>query len=139
MPTVKNPHQDLYAVCRETRTALAFAKARVLDTLLHDLEHLAGQWAREPEPAAEPAPTLDADEARATVAAPVAEPEPAPEPTAPRKIARRAKVDAEPEGEPAPSRIRTPKAAQAQVALPVQDAAPAPVPVVAEADGDGPF
>lgn len=137
MPTVKNPHQDLYAVCRETRTALAFAKARVLDTLLHDLEHLAGQWAREPEPAAEPAPTLDADEARATVAAPVAEPEPAPEPTAPRKVTRRAKVDAEPEAEPtpAPSRIRAPKAAQAQVALPVQDAAP----VVAEADGDGPF
>ena len=113
MPIVKNPHQDLYAVCRETRTALAFAKARVLDTLLHDLEHLAGQWAREPEPA--------------------------PEPTAPRKIARRAKVDAEPEAEPtpAPSRIRAPKAVQvqAQVALPVQDAAP----VVAEADGDGPF
>lgn len=135
MSLVKNPHQDLYAVCRETRTALAFAKARVLDTLLHDLEHLAGQWAQEPEPepAAEPAPTLDADEARAVVASP----EPAPEPTAPRKVTRRAKVDAEPEAEPTPtpSRIRAPKAAQAQVALPVQDAAP----VVAEADGDGPF
>ena len=58
MPIVKNPHQDLYAVVRQTRTAIAFAKAQALDHLLDDLEHLAGEWAREPEwePTTEPAP-----------------------------------------------------------------------------------
>lgn len=67
-------HRDtLLALMRDTRYAIAEAKARILDDLLADLGHLAtspdehqadDDWeATAPEP-------LDADEARATIAAP---------------------------------------------------------------------
>jgi len=139
MPYRPIPADVLFGIVRHTRADLAFAKARILDDLLEQLQALA-DWQPDPQPEAAPipAPTLDADEARATVAAPA--PEPAPEPTAPRKVTRRAKVDAEPEAEPtsAPSRIRAPKAAQVQVAMPAPEE-PAPVLAIAQADDDGPF
>jgi len=67
------PRDTLLALMRDTRYAIAEAKARILDDLLADLGHLATSHDEHPAdddwdaPAPEP---LDADEARATIAAP---------------------------------------------------------------------
>lgn len=147
MPT--DPHIDILAVLRDTRTAVAYAKARILDTLLADLEDLARQWAETPTPASTEL-TLDADEARAVIQAPepiAPDPAPAPEPIAPRKPSPRAKVapapDAAPDAAPAPSRVRAPKAAivaDTPALIPASEHTLAPEPLtLAEVDGDGPF
>ena len=147
MPT--DPHIDILAVLRDTRTAVAYAKARILDTLLADLEDLARQWAETPAPhrdAPTLTPALDADEARAVIQAPepiAPEPAPAPEPIAPRKPAPRAKVAPAPDAAPAPSRVRAPKAAivadtPALITASEHTLAPEPL-TLAEVDGDGPF
>ena len=56
MPYRPIPADVLFAVVRHTRADLAFAKARILDDLLEQLQALA-DWQPDPEPTAQPEPT----------------------------------------------------------------------------------
>ena len=122
MPPSMTAHADLYNIVRQTRTSIAFAKANILDNLLVDLEHLAGEWAGESEmePTAAPdvdedkAPSpepVDADEYRALVRPAAPEPEPEPEEFAVVRAAPAAAPETPPEPPKRPRRRTPPRAA----------------------------